>query len=405
MPVSPARRAAFEVLTAVERQAIFVDDALHSEALDRLDARDRGLATEIVFGTLRRRGELDWMIEKTARRGIQSIDPEVAAALRMGAYQLRRMRVPPHAAVSETVELVKAAGKSRAAGFANAVLRRLRQPPSDQEALRLAVPDWLYARWSKRFAAAELRGLLAACLEEPETYVRLTSRRPAGETVARLGAEGVVLEPTDVPLAYRVVSGRVAGSDETRVQDIGSQAVVPLLGLQPRMSLLDLCAAPGGKTAQAIDLLGGPRSVFACDLRPARLRILRRLAIEPPALVACDARRAPFRRTFSRVLVDAPCTGTGTFARNPDIKWRLRPGDVPNLQQRQIAILGNALDCCAPGGAVVYSTCSLEPEENDQVVEHVLAQTPGWRVEERLERIPGRDLGDGFFAARLVRTH
>ena len=411
MPASPARRVAFDILLAVDQRGAFFDELLHSARMDVLDTRDRALATEIVLGVLRRRGELDWMIERAARRKVAKLDPEVVTAARIGAYQLRRLeRIPAHAAVSDSVELIKAAGKPRAAGLVNAVLRRLPKAPDDRRAEELNYPNWLLDRWRKSFGEGACRGILANGLVQPPSYVRLSARYPAGETIKGLRVEGVELEATDVTHAYRVTAGRVAGSaaerdGRVRIQDVGSQSVVPLLGLQPGHRFLDLCAAPGGKTAQAVDLLGGPNGVVACDRHPARLRILKRLSAEPVDLLVCDAARPlPLRRPFDRVLVDAPCSGTGTLAHNPDIKWRLRPQDLPDLQRRQAAILRTALSAVADGGAAVYATCSLEPEENDQVIDQVLSAVPAWRVTERMQRIPGRDEGDGFFAVRLERA-
>ncbi len=410
MAAAPARLAAFAILLDVERRAAFVDELLHSARLDALARRDRALVTEIVLGVLRRRGELDWMIERTARRRVAKLDPEIRAALRIGAYQLRRLeRIPAHAAVSDSVELVKSAGKPRAAGLVNAVLRRLPDSLEDSRAAGLDYPGWMVERWRKNLGKETTRGVLAAGLSKPPAYIRLSRRFPAAETLERLQAQGVETAASDdVPGAYRVVTGRVAGTPceregRLRIQNISSQATVPLLRLQPGHTFLDLCAAPGGKTAQAIDALGGPAGVVACDLRPGRLRLLRRLGAEQAALVASDATRSPFTRKFDRVLLDAPCSGTGTLAANPDIKWRLELSDLANLQDRQIALLRAALDVAAPGGAVVYSTCSLEPEENQQVVEAVLADRPEVTITERMQRIPGRDEGDGFFAVRLER--
>jgi 16S rRNA (cytosine967-C5)-methyltransferase len=199
---------------------------------------------------------------------------------------------------------------------------------------------------------------------------------------------GVTLEPTDVPGAYRLVDGDPAG---LRIQDIGSQAIMPLLDLQPGQSFLDLCAAPGNKTAQALE--SGVRAV-ACDLHLSRLRNMQDLGCR---LVALDASVAlPFNTEFDRILVDAPCSGTGTLARNPEIKWRLEPGAIAALHAVQVRILRKALKRLVPGGRLVYSTCSLEHEENEDVVAE-----SGAHVHQLWRRLPGLDPGDGFFAAVL----
>jgi 16S rRNA (cytosine967-C5)-methyltransferase len=410
MAASPARKAAFAILMRVEERAAFVDELLHGGRLDELDERDRALASEIVLGVLRRRGALDWMIAKQARRGAEELDAEVRAALRMGLYQLRYLeRVPPHAAVAESVELVKRGAKGKAAGFVNAVLRRAGPRPAEESEAELCHPAWLVERWKRNLGDKATRALLRANLERPETWLRLNVRFDLEETLERLSSEGVETEAGEQPWTRRLVSGRPERSaawreGRVRIQDAGSQAIAPLLGLEAGMTLLDVCAAPGGKTQHAIEILGSEKGVVTGDLHPARLRRMRELGLYETHLAALDASKGlPFRRRFDRVLVDAPCSGTGTLGRNPDLKWRIEPEDITRLAERQRAILEGALDAVAPGGALVYATCSLEPEENEGVVEAVLARHPGWLVEERLERYPGRDAGDGFRAFRVAR--
>ena len=410
MAASPARRAAFAILLRVEEGRAFVDELLHSGGLDNLGERDRALVSEIVLGVLRRRGALDWMVEKPAGRSVAELDPEVRTALRMGAYQLRYLeRVPPHAAVAESVELVKRGPKAKAAGFVNAVLRRLGPRPCEQEEAELCHPAWLAERWNLRVGEEAAQTMMRANLERPDTWLRLNVRFNLDESVERLRVESVESEPGETAWTRRLVSGRPERTTawregRVRIQDAGSQAIAPLLGLASGMSLLDLCAAPGGKTQHAIEILGSEKGVVACDLHPARLRRMRELGLYAADLVALDAARAlPLDRRFDRVLVDAPCTGTGTLGRNPDLKWRLEPEDIPRLAGLQRRILSSALDAVAPGGALVYATCSLEPEENEGVVEAVLAERPEWRVEERLERNPGREAGDGFRAFRIAK--
>ena len=269
----------------------------------------------------------------------------------MGIYQLRYLeRIPVHAAIHESVELIKRARKRSAAGFANAVLRKVdRQPvrwPSRE--IELAHPGWLLERWDRQFGRETATAIALANLRRPQTYTR--------------------------------------GS---RIQDIGSQSIVPLLDLSPGQTFLDVCAAPGNKTAQALE--SGVRAV-ACDIHWSRLATMKSLGVD---LVVLDAREPlPFRRRFDRILVDAPCTGTGTLARNPEIRWRLRAESIGELQQVQKLILGRALEALEPGGRLVYSTCSLEQEENEEVV--------GVGVVRSVRRMPGRDAGDGFFGAVLT---
>jgi len=253
------------------------------------------------------------------------------------------------------VELVKRARKRSAAGMVNAVLRKLDRAPVEwpTREVELSCPEWLLERWERHHGSEAARAIALAALEEPQKYVRVSA----------------------------------AG---TRFQDIGSQSIVPLLELEPGHTFLDLCAAPGNKTAQALE--AGVRAV-ACDLHLHRLRELRGLAVD---LVVLDGTRPlPLARRFDRILVDAPCSGTGTLGRNPEIKWRLRPEDLTDLHGRQTALLRNALEALAPGGLLVYSTCSLEPEENSRVI----AEAAPGRAAAVRERLPGRDAGDGFWAA------
>jgi 16S rRNA (cytosine967-C5)-methyltransferase len=320
-----------------------------------LDSRDAGLASEIVFGVLRYRAQLDYLITHYAGHS-RKLDPEVRTALRMGIYQIRYLeRIPTHAAVKDSVELVKRARKTSAAAFVNAVLRKVNREPLiwPSREVEHSCPEWLLARWERHYGESAATAIAQAALHEPEKYVRISA---AGE----------------------------------RTQDIGSQSIVPLLELEPGQSFLDLCAAPGNKTAQAIE--AGVRTV-ACDLHFHRLVQMKPLT---PNLIVLDGTRSlPFNRQIDRILVDAPCSGTGTLGRNPEIKWRLTLEDLADLHQRQTALLRNALSLLKPGGVLVYSTCSLEPEENERVVEEA---APG-RAVLAGQRLPGRDAGDGFYAS------
>jgi len=348
-----------------------------------LEARDAGLASEIVLGSLRYQAQLDYLIEHYSGRA--RFDTAVRIALRMGIYQLRYLeRVPAHAAVSESVQLVRRARKASAAGLVNAVLRKVNREPVawPDRATELSHPAWMLERWDRQYGEEMATGIALANLRQPETYVRIAPGREPPPSAR--------LEPTEVPGCYRLVEGRAGG--ELRIQDIGSQSIVPLLELAPGQTFLDLCAAPGNKTAQALE--AGVRAV-ACDVHLSRLRGLRGLACD--RVVLDGTQPLPFGNTFDRILVDAPCSGTGTLARNPEIKWRLSPGDLASLHRRQAALLGNALKHLAPGGILVYSTCSLEREENDDVVAAL-----GLHPRRVLRRIPGRDAGDGFFAAVLT---
>jgi 16S rRNA (cytosine967-C5)-methyltransferase len=350
--LAPARVVAFDVLRRVEAGG-FASDLLLDRAA-ALDSRDAGLASEIVFGVLRYRAQLDYSIEQYAGR--RKLDGEVRDALRMGIYQLRYLeRVPAHAAVAESVELVKRAHKSSAAGFVNAVLRRMTREPVEwpRREIELSCPEWLLARWEASYGAEAAAGIARAALREPEKFVRE-------------GAAGAWM------------------------QDIGAQAIVPLLRLAAGQSFLDLCAAPGNKTAQALE--AGVRAV-ACDRRLDRLAPMKGMGC--PLVVVDGTRPLPFGCRFDRILVDAPCSGTGTLGRNPEIKWRLKPSDLEELPKRQKALVAQARAALKPDGLLVYSTCSLEPEENQGVA----ASVPAGLASDALLRLPGREAGDGFYAA------
>jgi 16S rRNA (cytosine967-C5)-methyltransferase len=348
--ISPARQIAFDVLRRVHLGGYASDLLLQRSA--QLDSRDAGLASEIVFGCLRHQAQLDYLI---ARRVPRPPEPEVRIALRMGIYQLRYLdRIPPHAAVGESVELVKRAHKAPAAGLVNAILRKTdRTPvPWPDRATDLSMPAWLLERWDRQFGRPTATKIAAAFLQPPATHIASTGR----------------------------------------IQDIGAQSVVPFLDLHPGQTFLDLCAAPGNKTAQALER--GVRTI-ACDIHLHRLKQMRDL--DCPLVVLDGTQRLPFRAKFDRILIDAPCSGTGTVGRNPEIKWRLQPSDLTDLHAKQVALVHQALEHLCPGGRLVYSTCSLEPEENEQVIQ----EFPGpWQTSARL---PGLDEGDGFFVAVYSR--
>jgi 16S rRNA (cytosine967-C5)-methyltransferase len=378
--ISPARRVAFHVLERVEQGGYASDLLLAFSA--NLDSRDAGLASEIVFGVLRRQAQLDFVVEDVARRPVAKLDSPVRVALRMGAYQLRHLdRVPAHAAVGETVELVKLARKKSATGFVNAIMRRIPRGAIawPDRATAASMPDWLLQGWDRQFGRETTEGIAAAFLVPPEIYVRNPEPRP-----------GLVLEPAGVAGAFRVISGDARG---LRFQDIGSQSIVPLLNLNAGQTFLDLCAAPGNKTAQALE--SGVKGV-ACDVHLSRLKAVAGC----PRVVLDASRELPFRNKFDRILIDAPCSGTGTLSRNPEIRWRIQPSDLEELHKKQANILRMGLGRLAGDGRLVYSTCSLEAIENETVVDRVMAAEVGrFQVIEIRRRIPGSDPGDGFFAA------
>lgn len=265
----------------------------------------------------------------------------------------------------------------------NAVLRHPLPSPIEwpDDATRLSTPPWLLARWQIQYGGIKAQGIASASLSPPATYLRFDTP---------LIPPSLRVEPTEIPGCFRLLSGDPSGF---RRQDISSQWVVTLLDLHPGLTFLDLCSAPGNKTAHALEF--GVRAI-AADVHLHRLRF----QPNPCPLVCLDATHPlPFRRAFDRILVDAPCSGTGTLSRNPEIKWRLTPADLADLHRRQTLILRNALQCLAPGGLLVYSTCSLEREENEDVLDEVLGSVSI----QTHRRLPGLQTGDGFFAA-VIRS-
>ena len=385
--ISASRKATFEALQEITIGA-YASDTLRERSRS-LDSRDAGLASQIVFGCLRYQAQLDYLIFLYSGRRVEQLDQAVAIALRTAIFQLRYLeRVPAHAAVHESVELVKQHRRA-AAGFANAVLRKVNRSPVIWPDLctELSCPAWLLDRWTLHFGAAQARAIAQAALTEPDHYIRV----PAGSAPP----PGTVLEPTAIAGCFLLCSPLQLG---TRLHDISSQAILPLLDLQPRQSYLDLCAAPGNKTLQALET---PLSLaIACDISLKRIRDIPPLC---PRVVLDATQPLPFEGRFDRVFIDAPCSGTGTLARNPEIKWRLQEDGPQRFQERQQKMVSQALELLAPAGKLLYATCSLEREENEEVISTILRAHPEIQCERTLWRLPGRDLGDGFYAALLVR--
>jgi 16S rRNA (cytosine967-C5)-methyltransferase len=439
MPISPARTTAFDILLRVDRQDAYAGELLHSHRLHQLSLADRALTTEMVMGVLRWRSRLDDELAQAAGRALGRLDAEVLTALRMAAYQLRYLsRIPLHAAINDSVELVKRARKRSAAPFVNAVLRKLAgmnyetAEPAEGAAAALgresAHPQWLVERWLAAFGK-RTRLICEHDQRVPTTAIRIDDEQIANE----LRQDGIELAPGALLNSARVVTRgevtRTRAFQEGRVfvQDEASQLVALLVGTGTR--LLDCCAAPGGKTA-ALAARNPNAQIVAAELHPHRAELLRkRVRAVNVQVITADATALSGPAEFDRVLADVPCSGTGTLARNPEIKWRLQPEDLADLQRRQVGILRAALRQLAPGGRAVYSTCSLQKEECEAVVEEVLHDEGDYVLRgcrDELERlradgelawsdidsllsgkflrtIPGVHPCDGFFAAVLER--
>lgn len=440
---------AFEVLRAVEAQGSFADRALDGRLrrAGRLDERDRALATEIVYGVLRRRGTLDRAIQGHLRQPLERLDAEVLEILRIGAYQILFLdRVPDHAAVHVAVDLAHRAAKPGTAGLVNAVLRALCRETSraGREALVQAAargrpdfPGWLKDLWKQDLGARESGRLLDALLVQPDVVLRVNPLKCArDDLVQALAREGFLAEPVEgLPWAVRIVGGS-GDIRKTRCyaeglcvhQEGASQLIVDLLAPLPGERVLDLCAAPGLKTSQIGARMENRGVLVALDRRPARVRELvrlcRRMGVKLAGALCADGSCPETiclrERSFDRVLVDAPCSGLGILRRTPERKWR-PPPDFRALADLQAGLLHAAWGLVREGGVLVYSTCTVNRQENEEIVEAFLSRRPEFRIEHASAFLP-QALGDlvsetgtvstwrrpaefdFFFAARLRRT-
>jgi 16S rRNA (cytosine967-C5)-methyltransferase len=443
-----ARSLALQVLLDCRRHEAFVQEALDRRlAANHLPAADRRLATQLVYGVLRRRGTLRALLQPLLQRQPGQVEPWLWDALGLGAYQLALLsHVPVHAAVHETVELAVLFGRPAARGFLNGVLRKLSGlmteekvagpgpdalPLEHGEYRRLAgpvlpdpasrpveylsagfsLPDWLARRWLERYGEEECRRLGFWFAGPAPLTLRCNPLRiERGAFLEALAKAGLAAEAGDHPQAVRlrepVAIRDVPGYAEGWfvVQDESAMRVATALNPAPGSSVLDLCAAPGGKTTHLAELMGDRGHILACDTDGQRLQSVRTLAerlglgcIETFALGRGAEESIP-PGPFDAVLVDVPCSNTGVLGRRPEVRWRLKPDDLGELVQRQTRLLRLAAERVRPGGAVVYSTCSIEPEENRGVVDAVVQAVPGMRVEAEEWAVPGRPADGGYWA-------
>lgn len=409
--IAPARRAAFRILLGVATTHAHSDELLRSPEVDALSAQDRNLTTTLVLGTLRWQLALDTRIRPLLSRPTMKLAPETAAALRMGAYQMLHLeRVPAHAVINDAVELVKQGRERGAAGMVNAVLRKVAAQPRWEApgplgspaaiAVAWAHPEWMLQRWGQRYG---LHAAEAICRWDQEPAgVTLRVDAEAGASLPELElAPGAFLSK-----ARRLLHGDAGAalrSDRARIQDEASQLVAEIAAAASAGAerVLDTCAAPGGKTAILAERLPAAQ-ITAVDVSRRRLTEMKK--IFPAGLAANtryevgDAANLNLPPEYGLILCDVPCSGTGTMARNPEIRLRVEPAELKRQQERQIAILRAALAGLAPGGRLVYSTCSLEREENERVVEKVLQQANGFRL------IPVAEIFDGLEASGVLTS-
>lgn len=439
---------ALKVLVRWESQKPLLDEVL-AEVLDKSvlpDPRDKALLTEMINGVVRHLSFLDYQISRVSRTPLEKMDPEVRNTLRLGAYQIFFTRIPPNAAVNETVNILKRKRGKWITGLINAVLRELLRkqknpalPPKEMDpiaylAVKYSYPRWLVKRWLERFGFEETEALLAAGNKRPPLVVRANTLRVSRDQLLLYlqgevpEAEATLYSPEGIVL--RGFRGRISKLKAFKVgwllvQDEASQLVSHVVAPRPGERILDACAGVGGKATHLAQLMRNTGRIYALDLYPWRLKRLQenaqRLGVTNIEVMAMDATQALETlggNFFDRLLIDAPCTGTGIIRRHPDIKWARRPEDLQHGPEKQYRLLSSLAPLLKAGGVLVYATCSLEPEENELLIARFLEEHPQFSLEDPrpdlprtarelvdekgfLRTYPHRHHLDGFFTARL----
>jgi 16S rRNA (cytosine967-C5)-methyltransferase len=426
------RTIAYEVLDRVQNGA-FADLALDGalESLPGLDIRDRALVTELVYGVLRYRGRLDFALQQLCSKPLAKVEPAVLSLLRLGCYQLLQLdRIPAHAAVFETVELARRLNLQRATGFINGILRALvRQasqltwPEREEDPLAylehvLSLPHWLAKQWLDDFGVEEACAMAEAMLHPAPCFVRTNTlkiqRDALLETLAGCECEAEVTRfaPEGIRINQGVVrhlSGHAEGLFQ--MQDEASMLISHLLDPQPGDRILDACAAPGGKTTHMSALTDNQAQIVALDLHPQRVELITRGAVRLGCLGiegrAWDLTRTPKflePESFDRILVDAPCSGLGVLRRNPEIRWRRKPGDLKEMARLQRTILHNVAPLLRSGGRLIYSLCTFSTEETEDVIQAFLSEHPEFVRCDLRDQVPDawRELFDSAGALRTL---
>ena len=422
------RQIAVETLKEHATQGVFIEHALELRAAAvRLSAPDRALSQELTFGVVRWQATLDWLIARKTAGRTQKLTLQIL--LRLGLYQLFWLqRIPDHAAVNETVDMARQMGFGPQAGFINAILRSYVREREETEKLLVELkqnnphlgyshPEWLVSRWRARWSDDNLRTLLEWNNTPPATFARVNTLRTAPESIeSQWAAEGVNavgrhFDWLDQPLVYELCSFPPLATLPSfqsgcfYIQDPSTLLAVTSLGPRPGERILDLCAAPGGKTTLAAQVMNNHGLIVARDLDPKRRELIRencaRLGV---TCVEIQPLGASSDESFDRVLVDAPCSNTGVIRRRVDSRWRVRPEGIQRLVRSQRELLHSAAAQLRPGGVLVYSTCSIEPEENENVMGAFLTEHPGFRLNFERTLLPFKDGVDGAYVARLTKT-
>ena len=441
------RQIAARILSQRQNSNEFTENLLEiALATARLSPADRGLCHELVCGVVRWQATLDCLIARKTTAGREQ-RPALKNLLRLGLYQIFWLdRIPPHAAVHETVEQAKRSGYGHQAGFINAILRGYLREADEikkiladmkisQPALGWSHPEWLVEKWRKNFGDAKTRQLLDWNNTPPQTYARVNALkfgeysgtgvppelllRDAGDLLTRWREENVEYDFfsrdwTGENLAFELKSHPPLSSLPSfragwfYLQDPSTLLAPALLGAQPGETILDLCAAPGGKTTFIAQQMRNTGKIIAQDIGPDRLKLIREnctrlgvTCVEP--ILPSTFNLQP--STFNRILVDAPCSNTGVMRRRVDLRWRIIPDEISRLQKTQLELLRQAATKLKPGGVLVYSTCSLEPEENSELVQQFLATNSGFKLETDRQLLPFADGVDGAYVARLKHSN
>lgn len=437
MSVTPARRAAYTVIRRVFEQGAYADRALHS-ATAELDPRERALAMALAYGTVQRMRTLDHVLAAFVSRPLARLDPAVLAALRIGAFQILFLGgISDYAAVNESVELAKRESRG-GAQLVNAVLRRtvregaqrlakLDDATPQRAAVLHSVPDWLAEMWWHELGPERARALLASVNRPAESAVRVNTLKATVDHVEdALAASGPPVAMHRAPAwedqpglpelpemlvlegAYDAFGSALFRQGALMPQARASAVVGRVLDPRRGERVLDLCAAPGGKTTQLAALMGGEGELVAVEVHPGRARALAEtcelMGAGRTRVVQVDAREFSDPQRFDRVLVDPPCSGLGTLQARPDLRWQPRRGQIAALAEKQAQLLRAGAAQLKPGGTLVYSVCTISAREGDGVVDGFLAERPQLTCERRWQLLPSSDGTDGFFIALLRST-
>ncbi len=423
--IAPARSCAYTVIRRVFERGAYADEALQAESKD-LDARDRALAMRLVYGAVQRKGTLDHLIEQLAGRPVKRLDAPVLATLRLGLYELLYLSgSPDYAVVGDAVELAKRDARA-GHGLVNAVLRRAAREGSEallgtladdtpeRAAIKHSHPEWIARLWWRELGAVDALALMAADNEPGEVALRANTLRTDAATLAaelpvRTHPDALIPEALVLEEPFDVHASPLWKAGMFHAQSRGAMRVARTLDPQPGERVLDLCAAPGGKSTHLAALMGGSGEVLAVEQNRRRagslVRTAERLGASNVRVERADAAAPrPEGPVFDRVLVDPPCSGLGTLQARPDLRWRVSPAAIEEMARLQAAILAAGAGALRPGGVLVYSTCTISSIENEHAIAAFLDSHPDFGLDEMLSTLPHRDHTAGFFIARLSRS-